>query len=172
MRRLSAETAGAVALPRGASPNASTSRAIVLAVPITPHVPTVGTSASLASDISSSVSLSALKSPQRRRQSVQAPTRSPRKLPVLIGPVTSWTKGILALSAPITWAGTVLSHPPTRTTASTGRDFSISSVSIAIRLRRYIEVGCAKLSCKLIVGNAIGNPPAAKTPARTCEISS
>ena len=84
MRRLSAETAGAVALPRGASPNASTSRAIVLAVPITPHVPTVGTSASLASDISSSVSLPALKSPQRRRQSVQAPTRSPRKLPVLM----------------------------------------------------------------------------------------
>ena len=43
-------------------------------------------------------------------------------------------------------AGKVLSQPPITTTASIGCARIISSVSIAIRLRRYIEVGCAKLS--------------------------
>ena len=46
----------------------------------------------------------------------------------------------------ITCAGNVLSQPPITTTASIGCARIISSVSIAIRLRRNIEVGCAKLS--------------------------
>ena len=53
-------------------------------------------------------------------------------------------------------AGRVLSQPPITTTASIGCARIISSVSIAIRLRRYIEVGCAKLSWIEMVGNTIG----------------
>ena len=49
-------------------------------------------------------------------------------------------------AAPINWAGTVLSQPPINTTASIGWARIISSVSMAIRLRKYILVGCAKLS--------------------------
>jgi hypothetical protein len=46
-----------------------------------------------------------------------------------------------------------------------------SSVSIAIRLRRYMLVGAAKLAWIDIVGNVIGNPPASITPRSTAAIS-
>ena len=61
-------------------------------------------------------------------------------------PVTSCTHGTPAEAAPISCAGTVLSQPPISTTASMGCARIISSVSIDMRLRRYIDVGCAKLS--------------------------
>src|SRR3954467_1160130 len=64
-------------------------------------------------------------------------------------------------------AGSVLSQPPITTTASIGWARIISSVSIAIRLRRYIEVGCAKLSAIEMVGNTIGIAPASITPRFT-----
>ena len=57
------------------------------------------------------------------------------------------------------------------TTASIGCARIISSVSIDMRLRRYIEVGEAKLSCSEIVGKSIGNPPASITPRFTASIS-
>src|SRR5713101_7511724 len=63
-------------------------------------------------------------------------------------------------------AGKVLSQPPITTTASIGWARIISSVSIAIRLRRYIEVGNAKLSAIEIVGNTIGSAPAPAASAR------
>src|SRR2546422_2609934 len=44
-------------------------------------------------------------------------------------------------TAPISCAGTVLSQPPTSTTASIGCARIISSTSIDIRLRNIIEVG-------------------------------
>ena len=69
-------------------------------------------------------------------------------------------------------AGSVLSQPPISTTASIGCARIISSVSIAIRLRRNIEVGWAKLSCSEMVGNTIGNPPASITPRLALSISS
>ncbi len=50
-------------------------------------------------------------------------------------------------------------------TASIGWARIISSVSIAIRLRRYIEVGWAKLSWIEIVGNTIGNRAGQHHPA-------
>src|SRR5207302_5674066 len=49
-------------------------------------------------------------------------------------------------AAPINCAGTVLSQPPISTTASIGCARIISSVSIDIRLRRYIDVGRAQRS--------------------------
>src|SRR3981081_4539171 len=72
--------------------------------------------------------------------------------------------GLSAETAPITCAGSVLSQPPITTTASIGCARTISSVSIDIRLRRYIEVGAEKLSWIETVGNSIGSPPASMTP--------
>ena len=80
--------------------------------------------------------------------------------------------GILAEAAPINWAGIVLSQPPITTTASIGWARIISSVSSAIRLRRNMLVGCAKLSWMEIVGKAIGMPPANITPRFTASTSS
>ena len=76
-----------------------------------------------------------------------------------------------AETAPITCAGNVLSQPPIITTASIGCARTISSVSIDIRLRMYIEVGAEKLSWIEMVGNSIGSPPASITPRFTASIS-
>ena len=86
-------------------------------------------------------------------------------------PVTSSIAGMPAEAAPMSCAGTVLSQPPISTTASIGWARIISSVSIAIRLRRYMLVGAAKLSCTEIVGNSIGIPPASITPRLTASIN-
>src|SRR4249919_118189 len=66
------------------------------------------------------------------------------------------TVGKSAETAAMICAGKVLSQPPISTTASIGWARIISSVSIAIRLRRYIEVGYEKLSAIEMVGNTIG----------------
>ncbi len=95
---------------------------------------------------------------------MHAPTRSPRCEPVSIAPVTSWMAGTPADAAPISCAGTVLSQPPISTTASIGCARIISSVSMDIRLRKYMLVGCEKLSAIEMVGNSTGRPPASITP--------
>ena len=102
---------------------------------------------------------------------MQAPSRSPRWLPVAIGPVGRTIAGTSLLAAAMICAGSVLSQPPISTTASIGWARIISSVSIAIRLRRYIEVGEAKLSWIDIVGKTIGRPPASMTPRFAASIS-
>ena len=68
-------------------------------------------------------------------------------------------------------AGNVLSQPPTSTTASIGCARTISSVSIAIRFRRYMLVGWAKDSWMEMVGKLIGSPPASITPRLIASIS-
>ncbi|MOA55483.1 hypothetical protein D3C78_1792830 [compost metagenome] len=60
-----------------------------------------------------------------------------------------------------------MSQPPISTTASMGWARSISSVSMDIRLRRYMLVGWEKLSCSEIVGKSMGRPPAISTPRFT-----
>ncbi len=102
---------------------------------------------------------------------MQAPTRTPSWEPVSIEPVTSCTAGMPAEAAPISCAGTVLSHPPISTTASMGCARIISSVSIDIKLRRYIDVGEAKLSWIEMLGKSIGSPPASITPRFTASMS-
>ena len=102
---------------------------------------------------------------------MHAPTVSPRCEPVSIEPVTSCTAGMPADAAPISCAGTVLSQPPISTTASIGCARIISSVSIDIRLRRNIDVGCAKLSPIEMVGNFTGRPPASMMPRCTASTS-
>ena len=167
----SAITAGIAAPPGIIMPIASAQQAMVLAVPITMQVPAVGHSFSSISPISrASISLPRYL-PQKRRQSVHAPSRSPLWSPVIIGPVTISTEGTFALAAPISSAGTVLSQPPISTQASIGCARIISSVSIAIRLRRYMLVGCANDSCSDTTGNSIGRPPASITPRLTASMS-
>ena len=165
-------TAGIAALPGSAMPSASAMQAIVLAVPITAQVPAVVARLPSISSISSASTSPARYFAQKRRQSVQAPSRSPRWRPVIIGPVTSWIAGRSAEAAPISCAGTVLSQPPISTTASIGWARIISSMSIAIRLRNIRLVGLRKTSPSEIVGNARGKPPAASTPRFTASTSS
>ncbi len=153
-------------------PSASAIEAIVLAVPITAQVPAVVARLPSISWISSAPISPARYRAQKRRQSVQAPSRSPCQREVIIGPATSWIAGRLAEIAPISCAGTVLSQPPTSTTASIGWARIISSVSIAIRLRNIRLVGLRKTSPSEIVGKVNGSPPAARTPRLTASISS
>jgi len=63
--------------------------------------------------------------------------------PTSIGPTGSTIAGTSADAAAIICAGIVLSQPPISTTESIGCARIISSVSIAIRLRRNMLVGCA-----------------------------
>ena len=153
-------------------PNASAREAIVLAVPITAQVPAVVARLPSTSWISSADTSPARYLAQKRRQSVQAPSRSPCQREVIIGPATSPIAGRLAEIAPISWAGTVLSQPPTSTTASIGWARIISSVSIAIRLRNIRLVGDRNTSPNEIVGKVKGSPPAARTPRLTAATSS
>ena len=140
---------------------------MVEAVPITAQVPAVVASLPSISEISLSSILPARYCAQNRRQSVQAPSRSPRWRPVIIGPATSMTAGRPADTAPINCAGTVLSQPPISTTASMGCARTISSVSIDIRLRNFRLVGLRNTSPSEMVGNSIGSAPAASTPRFT-----
>ena len=89
-----------------------------------------------------------------------------------IDPVTSCTHGTLADAAPMSCAGTVLSQPPINTTESMGWARIISSVSIDIRLRRNMLVGCEKLSWIDTVGKTMGKAPASMTPRFTASIRS
>ena len=61
--------------------------------------------------------------------------RLPTPSPSSIGLAVTITAGRSTLAAPISRPGTVLSHPPSSTTASTGLARSSSSVSIASWLR-------------------------------------
>ena len=140
-RSRSAWVAGIVAASGSASPIVSTMHAIVLAVPITMQVPGVGASRPLIASISAASMRPARKSPQRRRQSVHAPSCSPWWWPTSIGPTGTKIAGTSADAAAIICAGIVLSQPPISTTESIGCARSISSVSIAIRLRRNMLVG-------------------------------
>lgn len=137
---------------------------------------TVGASSSLMSLISSISISPRLYAAHEDRQSVQAPTRCPRKDPGIMGPVAREMTGLLAEILPINCAGMVLSQPPimtpflksvaqmiltraSRSHASKGCALTISSVSMAIRFRRYMLVGAVNISCKLIVGKSMASPP-------------
>ena len=72
----------------------------------------------------------------------------------------------------MSWAGTVLSQPPTSTTESMGWARIISSTSIAMRLRNIMLVGCRNTSPKEMVGKSRGSPPWASTPRFTASTSS
>ena len=140
---------------------------MVEAVPMTAQVPAVVASRPSTASISVASMSPARYFAQKRRQSVQAPSFSPRCRPVIIGPATSWIAGRLAETAPMSCAGTVLSQPPMSTTASIGWARIISSVSMAMRLRNLRLVGLRNTSPSETVGNSSGSAPAASTPRFT-----
>jgi len=160
------------AVPGSAMPSVSASAAIVDAVPMTAHVPAVAARLPSISWISVALSPPARYFAQKRRQSVQAPSRSPWYAIGIIGPASSCTAGTSAEAAPISCAGTVLSQPPTSTTASIGWARIISSTSMDMRLRNIMLVGDRNTSPSEIVGKSSGRPPAATTPRLTASISS
>ena len=164
-------TAGIAAVLGSDMPSVSAMQAMVLAVPMTAQVPAVTDSRPSTASISSASTEPARYFAQKLRQSVQAPRRWPRWRPVDIGPVTSWIAGRPAEAAPMSCAGTVLSQPPTRTTASIGWARIISSVSIDIRFLNIMLVGLRNTSPSEIVGNGSGKAPAASTPRETASTS-
>ncbi len=166
-RSRSACTAGIAAVPGSIMPRASARQAMVEAVPMTAQVPAVVASRPSTASISVASMSPARYFAQKRRQSVQAPSFSPRCRPVIIGPATSWIAGRLAETAPMSCAGTVLSQPPMSTTASIGWARIISSVSMAMRLRNLRLVGLRNTSPSETVGNSSGSAPAASTPRFT-----
>ena len=140
-RRRSACTAGIAAVPGSVMPSASAIEAMVLAVPITAQVPAVVARLPSTSSISSSETFAgAVFRPEAPAVGAGA---EPLAVDAIgsIGPPTSWIAGRSADAAPINCAGTVLSQPPTSTTASIGWARIISSTSIAIRLRNIMLVG-------------------------------
>ena len=166
-RSRSPDPESGVAPPGSIRPSVAVRQAMVEAVPMTMHVPPVGHRDCSISPISSrSISPARCRS-QYRRQSVQAPRRSPCQLPVRMAPVTSEIAGSPAETAAINWAGTVLSQPPSSTTPSIGCDRIISSVPMAIRLRKSMEVGESSVSASEMVGKTRARPPAWAIPRRT-----
>lgn len=145
--------------------------AIVVAVPITLQVPTpmLALASSSAHDASST-------SPMRRdSQTGQMSSTVNLSLSWYLDtgrcPAARISAGMFALTAPIIWAGMVLSQPPSSTTPSRGAALIISSTSIDNRLRSTMLVGREKGSEIEIVGNSRGRPPAAVMPAFTCRAS-
>ena len=88
-RSRSAWTAGMVAESGSAMPIASAMQAMLLAVPMTAQVPAVVARLPSIRSISARSISPARKRAQKRRQSVQAPSRCPACEPVIIGPATS-----------------------------------------------------------------------------------
>ena len=162
---------GGDAPPGSIMPSASVTQAIVEAVPITMHVPPVVQRRPSISAISPGPISPARCAAHILRQSVQAPRRSPRQSPVSMGPVTVARAGTSADAAAMSCAGTVLSQPPTSTTASMGWARTSSSVAIAARLRYSIDVGERRISARDGTGKASGRPPASSTPRRTASTS-
>jgi len=111
-------------------------------------------------------------SSQYLHMSVPLPISTPRQFPDFLGPPFTWMVGRFALAAPINCAGPVLSQFESRTTASIGLERSVSSTSIAIRLRYSMAVGFMNSSPSEIVGNSRGRPPADRTPRFTASATS
>ncbi|GAA4773673.1 hypothetical protein GCM10025784_21620 [Citricoccus nitrophenolicus] len=170
-RRDSLAAAGSVE-PGRAKPSTSATAAMVVAVPITLQVPTP--TLTLPSSAAQAPSSS---SPTRRcshsgHTSSTVNSRFAPKQETGRGPAATTMAGTPALSAPMIWAGMVLSQPPSSTTPSMGEARTISSTSMDIRLRRYMDEGRENGSEREIVGNSRGRPPAARTPALTSAASS
>jgi hypothetical protein len=112
--------AGIAALPGSVMPSASTTDAIVDAVPMTMQWPLERDMHDSASQSSSSVRRPARRSAHRRQASVPEPSSSARHLPLSIGPPVTMMAGTSADAAPISIAGVVLSQPDSSTAASSG----------------------------------------------------
>ncbi len=89
-----------------------------------------------------------------------------------IGPAAQKIVGSPMLIAPITVPGVVLSQPASSTTPSIGSERSVSSTSIARKLRYSMVVGLTITSPRLIAGSSNGMPPAIRMPRLTASARS
>ena len=122
-------------MPGSDIPSASTTPAIVEAVPSSLQWPADGINAASSSSYSSlDIRPAAVlgRVPPEIGPDAELAAAKVGRPP---GPPVSMIAGTPALAAPISWAGTVLSQPASRTTASSGLARIVSSTSIAIRLR-------------------------------------
>ena len=120
MRGCAESAAGIDDAPGRVRPRASTADVIVDAVPMVMQVPNERAMPSSISRHEHSSSVPARRSVQYFQTSLPDPRIWPRQLPRSIGPAGTRMAGRLALVAPMTRAGTVLSQPPSSTTPSTG----------------------------------------------------
>jgi hypothetical protein len=120
MRGWAESAAGIDDAPGSVSPSASTADVIVDAVPIVMQVPNERAMPSSISRQEHSSNAPARRSVQYFQTSLPDPRICPRQLPRSIGPAGTSIAGRLALVAPMTSAGTVLSQPPSSTTPSAG----------------------------------------------------
>ena len=128
-------TAGMDAAPGKMKPSASTTQAIVAAVPIVMHTPGERAMPSSISRQASQLIFPAQRSAQNFHASLPLPSVSLRQRPLSIGPAGRKTQGRSIVSAPMSSAGTVLSQPPISTAPSMGWQRNVSSTSIAVRFR-------------------------------------
>ena len=75
---------------------------------------------------------------------VPQPRSLPSKRPLSMGPPVTMSVGRSTDAAPISSDGTVLSHPPSSTTPSTGLARMSSSTTMAARSRKNMAVGRSK----------------------------
>ena len=162
-----ASTAGIAALPGSAMPSASTTQAIVDAVPIVMQCPADRDMHASASMNSAIDILPARTSASNFQTSVPEPMSRPRNLPFSIGPPETTAVGRSQLAAPISNDGVVLSQPHRSTTPSMGLPRIDSSTSMLARLRNNIAVGRRLVSPSENTGNSRGKPPASYTPCLT-----
>ena len=135
--------------PSARAPRHST--AIVEAVPIVLHAPSPQLSASSSSRHPSSSSRPARRSSHIRHRPVPVPIGRPRNTRTGGTPPVTRTVGTLALIAPISAPGTLLSQLARMTSPSSGLARTISSTSIASRLRYSIALGFIRSSPSEIV---------------------
>src|SRR5882672_8407164 len=152
-------------------PSASTTLAMVEAVPIVIQCPAERFMQVSASTNSHSVIAPRRTSSLNLQTSVPEPMSCPRNFPLSIGPPEIISAGRSQLAAPINNAGVVLSQPASNTTPSIGLARIDSSTSMLTRLRKSIVVGRIKVSPSDITGNSSGNPPASYTPRFTYSAS-
>ncbi len=109
----------------------------------------------------------ARRSSQSRHSAVPVPTGAPWNRATGRAPPVTRTVGMFALIAPISAPGTLLSQLARMTRPSSGLALTISSTSMASRLRYSIALGFIRSSPSDIVGNSTPAPPAASIPSLT-----
>src|SRR5579859_7259291 len=123
------------AKPGNVKPSASAALVIVDAVPIVMQCPGERAIPPSIPCQSASVIVPARNSAQYFQLSDPEPSVTPFQLPRSIGPAGRKIAGRSIEIAPISKAGVVLSQPPISTTPSAGYERSVSSASIARKLR-------------------------------------
>ena len=157
--------AGIVEVPDNDIPSVSTMSATEDAVPIVLQDPSPQLRQLSNSRHSFSEIFPDRKSAHMRHKSVPVPTLLPLYTGAGLAPAVNIIAGKLALAAPISAPGTLLSQFAISTTPSIGYERKYSSISIDNKFRYNIAEGFIMSSPRLMTGKTTGNPPASVMPA-------